>query len=299
MTRGARAHASPLRYPGGKAKVVNFIKLLFIENDLAGSAYVEPFAGGASVALSLLFEDYADSVLINDLDPSVYAFWRAVLDETDQLCQRISDTPVTIETWRRQRAVQRSTDVDPLDLAFSTFFLNRTNRSGIIAGGGVIGGLDQAGKWKLDARYNRVELIRRIEKVARFGSRIRVESVDGGDLIESLDDRGLQRAFVYCDPPYYVKGADLYQNALSDEDHRRIAASVARLRTSWMVSYDDAPEIRVMYERWRSIRYGLQYSAAERQLGAEVMFFSDGLTLPDAESPAGISAEVVAGALRA
>src|SRR5215218_6813135 len=90
---------SPLRYPGGKRKVANFIKLLMLENDLVGHAYAEPYAGGGSVALSLLYEEFASEIHINDLNQSVFAFWNAVLNETEALCRRISDVTVTMQEW--------------------------------------------------------------------------------------------------------------------------------------------------------------------------------------------------------
>ena len=178
-----RRFPSPLRYPGGKGKVANFMKLLFTENDFVGWDYVEPYAGGASVALALLFEDYAAHVHINDINRSVYAFWRVVLDQPDELCARILDTRVSTAEWRRQRKVQMAVDPAPLDLAFSTFFLNRTNRSGIITGG-IIGGQGQDGTWKLDARYNKSDLVRRIQKVARFRGRITLTQLDAFEFLE-------------------------------------------------------------------------------------------------------------------
>jgi len=274
---------SPLRYPGGKRKVINFMKLLFLENGLVGSDYLEPYAGGASVALALLYDDYVDHVHINDLDDSVFGFWQAVLTDADTLCARIQDTRLTMDEWHRQRAVQADTSAQPLDLAFSTFFLNRTNRSGIITGG-VIGGQDQTGKWKLDARFNKGHLIQRIQKVARFRSRITLTRLDAADLLlDWLDTE--QTGFVYLDPPYYVKGEGLYTNFYEHAHHEVIADLVRRLSCRWVVSYDEVPEILVFFTGYSTLPYTLSYSAADRYRGDEVMFFSSGLRLPEAESP--------------
>jgi DNA adenine methylase len=203
-------YPSPLRYPGGKGKIANYIKLVFIENDLSGYDYVEPYAGGASVALSLLYEDFVTNIQINDVNRSVFAFWDAAVNRADAFCSRISRTSATTEEWHRQKAVQTASSPDPDDLAFSTFFLNRTNRSGIIARGGMIGGLDQTGQWRLDARYNKAELCKRIEKISRFRSRITVTRLDAAELIRRVNRSGNQRVFLYLDPPYYVKGEGLY-----------------------------------------------------------------------------------------
>lgn len=285
-------YPSPFRYPGGKGKVANFVKLLFLRNNLAGHSYVEPYAGGASVALSILYEEYASHIYINDLNRSIFAFWHSVINRTDDLCRLIIDTAVTMEEWTRQKAVQKASDPDLLELAFSTFFLNRTNRSGIIAGG-AIGGREQGGPWKLDARYNKTELVRRIEKVARYRSRITLSQVDAAEYIRSIISQPLQDSFVYLDPPYYVKGEGLYEHFYRHENHMEIANLVSDLRNPWVVSYDAAPEILDLYAEYKHIAYDLSYSAADRYRGNEVMFFSSSVEPPDVQSPANIRVDSV------
>ena len=285
-------YPSPLRYPGGKGRIANFLKLVFLDNDLLGAEYVEPYAGGASVALSLLYEDYASHIHINDIDRSVYSFWYAVLHHTDELCARIQNTNPTVAEWRRQRALQEVDDIDIVDLAFSTFMLNRVNRSGIL-NGGVIGGYHQQGPWKIDARYNTYDLIPRIEKVARFRTRITLTNHDAGDMLTALTDESQDRALVYLDPPYFVKGTDLYENHYNHDDHVAVGELIASLTHPWIVSYDRAPEIEAIYRDHKSISYSLSYSAQNRYQGSEMMFFSPGLVLPDALSPANIPSAVV------
>ncbi|MDO8213458.1 DNA adenine methylase [Conexibacter sp. CPCC 206217] len=296
MATPERRYSSPLRYPGGKGKVASYIKLVMLENDLLGCEYVEPYAGGASVALSLLFERYASHIHINDLNRSVFAFWKTVLGQPDELCRRIRDTSVDVAEWQRQRDIQRQQDVSDLDLAFSTFFLNRTSRSGII-GGGVIGGLDQTGRWKIDARYNVDPLIRRIEKIARHRDHITVTGRDTADYIRQ-DLQHVPDAFVYFDPPYYVKGRGLYENYYVHDDHAEVAALVLALEVPWVVSYDATPEIRAMYDGAACITYDLHYSAADRSSGSEVMFFSSGMDIPREVRPAGVPAGYVDAQLR-
>jgi DNA adenine methylase len=282
---------SPLRYPGGKRKLSGFIKLLMLGNGLVGREYVEPYAGGASVALSLLYEDYASHIHINDLNRSVFAFWAEVLADPESLCRRVREVAVTVEEWHRQRAVQSKSGASRADLAFSTLFLNRTSRSGII-GGGVIGGLKQTGKWKIDARFNRADLVRRIQKVARHRTRITLSQLDAAEYIsESLP--AIADAFVYLDPPYFTKGEGLYQNFYEGSDHAEIAALVKGISQPWVVSYDAAPEILRLYESHASLAYGLRYSAQERYEGTEVMFFHPDLQAPDVESPANIPSRLV------
>ena len=229
MKKEMNKFVSPLRYPGGKLKVVDYIKRLFEANDLCDGIYIEPYAGGASVALSLLFGEYVRGIKINDIDRSIYAFWHSVLNETEALCRRITDTPVNMDTWEVLRRVQANKqDADLLELGFSTFFLNRTNRSGILSGG-VIGGKNQDGNFKIDARYNKEDLINRIEGVAEYVDRIELTSMDAVELIKSIK-RPSEKTFCYLDPPYYVKGRDLYLNYYSDDDHRAIAKEIKKYK---------------------------------------------------------------------
>lgn len=280
-------YPSPLRYPGGKGKVANFFKLLFLENDLLGSEYVEPYAGGASVALSLLFEEYASHIHINDLDRGVYAFWKVMLEHPDDLCRRIAAARLGVREWDRQRQVQSACDSDELELAFSTFYLNRTNRSGII-GGGIIGGRAQRGKWKIDARWRPKDSIARIEKIARFSSRITVTGLDSADYVETVLPT-IEAPFLYLDPPYYGKGKGLYPSFYEHADHEQIAALVSDLRVPWVVSYDAEPKIEALYAELPKVRYGLRYTARESAEGSEVMFFSSDLHIPQVAPPPAVT----------
>lgn len=287
-----RRFPSPLRYPGGKGKVANYIKLLFLHNDLLGSEYVEVFAGGASVALSLLFEEYAAKIHINDLNRSIFCFWDAVLNNTPALCERIRNARVDMDEWHRQRAIQFSNCPDPLDLAYSTFFLNRTNRSGIISAG-VIGGQRQEGKWKLDARFNSRELVRRIEKIAEYRSRITLTNHDAAVYLRDTLPSLPAHSFVYLDPPYFEKAGGLYEHVYQRRDHEQIAGLVGGIQQPWLISYDAHPEILRLYSEFRSLIYGLSYSAADRYRGAEVMLFSRGIEQPPTPSPANIPFSLV------
>lgn len=267
--------------------MAGFVQRIFEENKLLDGDYAEPYAGGASVALSLLFMEFASHIHINDASRPVYYFWRAVLDETDALCKLIWDVSVTTREWRRQRAIFRDfRNHSHLEAGFSMFFLNRTNRSGIVHTGGMIGGNDQSGAWKLDARYNREELVRRVEAIAAYRNRIRVSNKDAEDFLSSRVSAMPAKALVFLDPPYYKQGRSLYEDHYLPEDHARLARFVRRkLHANWIVSYDNHPEIRKAYDGCPKLVYSLSYTAARRYTGSEVMFFSDGLAVPRTRSP--------------
>jgi len=278
-------YLTPLRYPGGKSKLSNFMKLVLKENNLIGGHYAEPYAGGAGIAFHLLFAGYASHIHINDINKSIYSFWHVVLFDTDNMCRLIFDTPVDMDNWCRQKEVQAHPErYSILELGFSTFFLNRTNRSGIISGG-VIGGKGQQGVWKLDARYNKTGLISRIEKISRFSDDISVYNLDAAQFITGIVPKLSTQSMIYLDPPYYNKGSDLYENHYKYDDHIAISNLVDNISSKWIISYDNTLEIRELYQQYQSILYELNYSAADHHKGAEIMFFSDNLLIPATNNP--------------
>ncbi len=269
---------SPLRYPGGKNCIFPFVSKIFYENKLIGVDYAEPFAGGAGLALRLLFEEYVDRIYINDYDRSIYSFWWAVVNKPDEFCSWLSDVSVSVDNWRLYKSVQTCSDrADLFELAKSTFFLNRTNVSGVLKGG-VIGGLSQAGKFKIDARFGKDGLIQRIQRIAKYKKRIFVSGVDGLAFVRKLDKRG--RVFLYLDPPYVKKGSGLYMNYFSKFDHERLAAAVKELASPWMVSYDNNDYILDIYSGQRKLLYKLSQSASNR-VGDEVLIFKDDIVFDE------------------
>jgi DNA adenine methylase len=271
---------SPLRYPGGKKKLAGFIQQLMRENQLLDSVYIEPFAGGSNVALTLLFEEYARTIIINDIDQSIYAFWYSVLYHTDELSKLITDTQINMENWKKSKEMLANKDASLLEKGFATFFLNRTNRSGIITGG-VIGGKAQDGKWKLDARFNKPDLLERIEKIARYKERIQLFNLDAIEFIKQIMPTLPNKSLTYFDPPYYVKGTQLlYMNYYLPDDHQLLSDFIKALNISWLVSYDNVQEIRELYLGFRHLEYSLNYSAQKKYAGKEIIYFSNNLSIP-------------------
>jgi DNA adenine methylase len=270
-----RRYYSPLRYPRGKTILYPFIVGKIEESGLRDVTYVEPFAGGAGAALALLFNEVVDRIVINDLDKAIYAFWRSAIFESERFIEKIERTPVTVKEWRKQKAIYENKRAKRFDRGFATFFLNRTNKSGIL-NGGPIGGLDQTGTWKIDARYNKKGLIQRIRDIVEYKGRITVTNEDGVDLVSHYLRQ--KNTFVYLDPPYYEKAADLYLNIFEDKDHARLAKKLnAHPDATWLLTYDNEPEIRKLYTERTVVDFSLSYNAYESRRGEELMILSDRL----------------------
>lgn len=235
--------------------------------------------GGAGIVWRLLLNDYVDNVYINDLDPAIYSFWWSVLNKTDALCDRIESTPITIEEWHRQKAIHDKKRAGLLERGFSTFFLNRTNRSGILSGG-VIGGLQQTGEYKIDCRFNKIDLIRKIRRIADQKDRVHLYGLDAVEFIRDVLPNVPRKALVNLDPPYYLRGPELYRNHYVHEDHAELAQEVRTIKQSWMVTYDDAPEIRSLYENLPIYKHLLNYTAQVKRVGAEILVLDPRLSAP-------------------
>lgn len=271
---------SPLRYPGGKTQLSPFVLELARENALNGGVYAEPFAGGAGIAWRLLLNGDMSEVWINDFDPAIFAFWDTVVNRPDPLCERIRKTAVTMEEWHHQRSVLANKNAKKLDLAFATLFLNRTNRSGILKGG-VIGGKGQDGNYKLDCRFNKEELIRKIRRIHVYREVIKVTRLDAEKCLTKWEKELPQRALVNIDPPYYTQGRDLYLSFYNPEDHARLAKLVRKLDVAWMMTYDNAPEIERLYAGLPIYKKHLIYYAQVKRKASELLVLSPNLELPE------------------
>lgn len=274
-------HLTPLRYPGGKQRLTPFILEVLTENDCVGAHYVEPYAGGAGVAIDLLLSEQVGHIHLNDSSLPIYAFWKAATLGAEKLCSRISSASLTIEEWKKRRAiVNNPDDYDEEEVGFSALYLNRCNRSGVLSGG-VIGGLAQDGEWKMDVRFSRKELICRIEAIASRREAITVTNCDAEEFIVNNIPQLPNDAFVYCDPPYFRKSGKLYLNHYRAADHARIAQVIQKdLPRKWLVSYDGVAEIVEYYTARRHFLYNLQYNASRVYKGKEVFIFSDDVKIP-------------------
>jgi len=275
-----RKYYSPLRYPGGKGVLGEFLKTILLYNNLENYSYFEPYAGGAGAALYLLFDDIVKDIHLNDLDSAIYSFWWAILHETERFIRLVNDTEVTVDQWHTQRQILDNEKDDMLAIGFALFYLNRTNRSGIILNAGPIGGYEQDGRWLIDARYNKAELISRIKNIARVKNKIFISNMDGQRFVQQKVENAENNAFVFFDPPYYKKGKTLYL-AFEQDHHMQLAGMVKSLRIPWIMTYDNSQEIIDLYKSEFSIyEYGLNYSLQTKKKAKEILLRSSGIVIP-------------------
>lgn len=266
---------SPLRYPGSKNKIYKYVKYLVKINNC--DTYIEPFVGGGSVALKLLINQDVKKIMINDYDKAIYAFWYSVLNHTNELIKLIEDTEVTIEEWHKQKKINKNKDDNNnlLEIGFSTLFLNRTNRSGILKAG-VIGGLNQTGNYKLDCRFNKEAIITKIQNIAKFKNNIRLYNKDAENFIRQNITK-TKNSLIFLDPPYYNRGPELYINFYEHDNHISLANTIKKrlYDKKWILTYDNSFEIKKLYTELNTIEYILNYSAGKQTKGVEYMFFSN------------------------
>lgn len=284
LFRGPIAGAiSPLRYPGGKGSLAPFLGALIKAQEANIKTFVEPFAGGAGAALRLLYDEHVERIVLNDLDRGVAAMWRSIFGRTDAFIALLMSRPITVDQWHLEREIATASGgEDDLALGFATFFLNRTNRSGI-HNARPIGGLDQAGKWKIDARFNRESLADRVSMLGQYRNRVLILEEDGIDVTQRYL-RGQGSVFVYADPPYIEKGSDLYLNQMSWDDHRRLAEVLQSRSSFWMLTYDHDDRVpALLYAGRRYLAFDIAHTAAVQHVGQEYAVFSDSLLLRERE----------------
>lgn len=274
---------SPLRYPGGKYKMYEYVAQLIQENNC--NTYIEPFCGGAAVALELLFDGVVKKIVINDYDYTIYCFWDSVLHRTDEFIKMVLQVDVSMEEWYKQKAIREDLDsYNSLEIGFSTFFLNRTNRSGIIDKAGPIGGFSQQGDYLINCRFNKERLVAQIKKIGEKRDSIKVYNLEALDFINDVILK-TRKAFIFFDPPYYGKGPGLYTNFYCHGDHANLAQAILeKLKNrKWIVTYDNVNAIKSMYSKVNSVEFELKYSLQSKRSGSEVMFFSKQIHRPEQE----------------
>ena len=267
------ANYSPLRYPGGKGKMYKQTVKILEDNHLIGCTYIEPFAGGANLALNLLFNGKVKKIILNDYDLAIYAFWYSVLNDAPRFIEKIKEIDVNLEEREKQKEIYETEKEDLFKLGFATFYLNRTNRSGIIKGG-PIGGKDQKSEYLIDCRFNKKTLIKRIEKIYSYRKEIKLYNKDA---MVFLKRKFKSDSFLFIDPPYYNKGAELYENSFTHKEHVKISRRIKKLQVPWVLTYDCVGEIIDIYSFCESKEYELTYTVQNKTIGNEIMFYQDNL----------------------
>lgn len=273
-------YISPLRYPGGKAKLGPYFARVLADQPMQIDIYAEPYAGGAGAGLYLLSEGYISKLLINDLNPGIAAFWRSILKDSDRFIERVQTEELNLDSWHRNREIYLNpNDKSDLDLGFAAFFLNRCNRSGILTAR-PIGGLEQTGRWKIDARFNREDLSARIRYIASMASKIAVTQKSALGFLTALSRRK-RPVFLYVDPPYLTQGDELYMSSHSWPEHEKLADALAKIRHPWILTYDVDSRIRSLYPNSPCLQYSISHTAQTQKVGTEYMLFSDDLKISD------------------
>lgn len=269
---------SPLRYPGGKVKLYPFMEQLIRQNTVDPPIYVEPFAGGAGLALELLFNGNVERIMINDLDPAIYSFWYSITNEETfyLFINRVNEVDININEWKIQKDIYMHQDIhNKLELGFATFFLNRCNRSGILKAG-PIGGQKQNGNYRIDCRFNKDRLIPLLRKIYDNRNRIDVTNLNAEEFIEYID-MNYDNLFIYLDPPYVDKGYQLYKNYFTKEDHVSLSKKIKKLKNKWFVTYDNTDLIKELYSDCKTEIFNIQYSAGSKRVENEIAVYSDSI----------------------
>lgn len=236
---------------------------------------------GSGLALSLLYNNLVSNIIINDIDKAIYAFWHSILVHNKKFCQKIIDTNVTLDEWHKQKEIYNNPKSKIFDLGFATFFLNRTNRSGIIKGG-PIGGISQNGKYLIDCRFNKEDLINRIRKIYSYRANIHLYNLDVTDfIVHELPNLNLNSSFIYFDPPYVEKGPELYKNNFTEDDHKTLKNTIKdNISIPWLITYDYTDTIVNIYKEYNTDKFTLTYTAGTSKKGNELMIFSNNLKNP-------------------
>lgn len=267
---------SPLRYPGGKAFLAPEFKDIIEQAGLRKPIYVEPYTGGAGAALTLLFLGKVSSIVINDLDYNIYAFWKSVKDYPYKFSRKILSTPVTISEWKKQKLIFNNKKASLFSRGFATFFLNRTNVSGVL-NAWPIGGIEQRGNYKITARYNKRALAARVRRIGEYKKCITVLNDDGINIAKKYLKK--KNVFIYLDPPYFKKGMMLYLNHYEEQDHHNLANLLnTHAKKNWILTYDELNKTRDLYPFRFRRRLNLKYRVRKSRNARELMIFSDTLS---------------------
>lgn len=270
---------NPLRYPGAKRELVPYIESLLECNNLVGCTFFEPYAGSAVVGLELLQKGIINKLILVEKDVLIYSFWKCVFSYSEDLCGRIENISVDLDTWlsfKPLRDITSPNNGDLLDLGVAGLFFNRTNFSGII-NANPIGGIKQTSSYKINCRFNKPVLINLIRKLSLLKDKVEVNWDDAIKFINMAKNNFPREvSFVYFDPPYFGKGKQMYRHYYTNTDHKALASFVRNNKHfDWLISYDDEPYICGLYSgtgaKYRQFYLDYSVSSGRRSLGKELL----------------------------
>lgn len=281
---------SPLRYPGGKIKMAPFLRQLLKDNPKIKN-YIEPFAGGAGIAINLLLNNLIDHITLNDYDIAIFCFWKSLVENNKEFMELFENTPITISEWHNQRFIFQNLEKrniknlstsEIIKLGFSTFYMNRTNFSGILRGATPVGGLKQTGKWKLDCEFNKERLRPLLIKIGQKAENITISNLDMVNSLSSLNKGNSNytdtESLMFIDPPYIKQGKRLYLPIKTMEDHKKIALQIKNLSCHWLLTYDAVNELMDYYNFANNkFIYSLQYKVKTHRQATEFLVISNNL----------------------
>ena len=276
---------SPLRYPGSKIRVVDYMSKVLDFNGFRADILVEPFVGGGSVFLNFLANDWAKRVIIGDKDRLIFSFWKTLFGDTRYLINFIRKVNINLREFKyyKQITVNQS-EYEEKKLAEACLFLNRTSYSGLLTDDvGPIGGKLQKSEYKIDCRFNRKTLIERIEEIAKFKPKVKVLPYDWERTIDyALEKSKEAKLLFYLDPPFYLKGHLLYRCYFENGEHYELSEKIKSLKFKWILSYDKGPEIRKMYSEFikKGLAFPYSLNSSARRIETEYFITCKDFQLP-------------------
>jgi DNA adenine methylase len=282
-------YASPLRYPGGKARMAPWLTDTFeaLLWPMDVEIWLEPFGGGAGAALTALASGRVPEAWIVEANPALAAFWTTVMNDGPAMADRVERTVPTLGMFQDSRqTVAAALDgerIDTFKLGLAAFILNRCSRSGMILPSvGPIGGKAQTGLHTVAARFNAAALADRIRTVHALGDRFKVFAGDGISFLEDLPASGVQdEVFCFVDPPYIGVGNDLYAIGMDDDLHQRLANALNRLTAPWLLTYDAHPQIPQLYPDSQVLEFDIPHTAGSSRVGTEYLVLGPGMGAPE------------------
>ena len=268
---------TPLRYPGGKTWLLDYVKAFARFHKLSSTTIVEPYGGSASISVGLIRSQLVTDATVCERDPLIVAFWNVAIHRNEELIEYLSSLEINMETWyglRRYLDLEKTNLQNELEAAGAFLFFNRTNYSGIIKGG-PLGGKKQLSKYKLNCRFNKGRIADKIRSLKALEDKLKIIQIDGLEYMKNHALQSPDNVFFYVDPPYYGAGKDLYRFYFTDFDHQQLSAFLTGTEIPWLLSYDDAEFIRNLYQKKSNLPVYTDYQSGHLRRGVKELLISN------------------------